>query len=56
MRARAGRVWIVTVDSSYPPHLCCSAPSGVVGPDGRWACRTDPVGEQYFAHTIHLDA
>ncbi len=29
MRARAGHLWIVTVDSSFPPHLPCSAPSGV---------------------------
>ncbi len=55
MRARAGRVWIVTVDSCHPPHLPCSAPSGVIGPDGSWACRTKPQGERFFAHQITLD-
>ena len=54
MRARAGRIWIVTVDSCYPPDLPCSAPSGVVDPDGNWVCSTEPVGEQLFVHTIAL--
>jgi predicted amidohydrolase len=54
MRAEAGRLWIVTVDSCYPTHLRCSAPSGVIGPDGRWACRTEPKGVQHVAHTIDL--
>jgi predicted amidohydrolase len=52
MRARAGRVWIVTADSCTPTDLPCSAPSGVIAPDGSWACQTEPVGEQLFAYTI----
>ena len=52
MRAQAGRVWIVTVDSCEPPHLECSAPSGVVDPGGTWVCRAEPKGEQYYAYTI----
>jgi predicted amidohydrolase len=55
MRARAGHVWIVTVDSSTPTDLRCSAPSGVLSPDGDWACRAEPQGEQFFVHTIALD-
>ncbi len=54
MRARAGRVWVVTVDSCYPEEMPCSAPSGVVGPDGEWACRTEPQGERFFTYTIEL--
>jgi len=54
MRARAGRVWIVTVDNCHPTVWRCSAPSGVVDPDGDWACRCDPRGEQYFAYTIEI--
>jgi len=56
MRARAGGLWIVTVDSCFPPSLRCSAPSGVIGPDGHWVCRADPRGEQFFAYTIDPDA
>ena len=52
MRARAGRLWIVTVDNCHPTDLPCSAPSGVVAPDGSWACRTDPQGEQFYVHTV----
>jgi predicted amidohydrolase len=52
MRARAGHVWIVTVDSSHPTYLPCSAPSGVVDPQGRWACRAAPQGEQAFVFSI----
>jgi len=55
MRAQAGKVWIVTVDSSFPLELRCSAPSGVVDPDGNWACRAEPQGVRYFAHTIPLN-
>jgi predicted amidohydrolase len=55
MRARAGRLWVVTVDSCYPLNMKCSAPSGVVAPDGTWACQAEPWGEQYFVHEIELD-
>jgi len=54
MRARAGRLWVVTVDNCHPEDLPCSAPSGVVDPDGHWACQTAAQGEQFFAHTITL--
>jgi len=26
-----------------------------VGPDGIWAFRTEPRGEQLFAHTVELE-
>jgi len=55
MRARAGQVWIVTVDSCHPDKWPCSAPSGVVAPDGQWVCRAESRGEQLFVHTIDLE-
>ncbi len=55
MRAAAGRVWIVTVDSSYPLDLRCSAPSGVIDPRGNWVCQAEPVGERFFVYTIVLE-
>ncbi|NKB71908.1 MAG: hypothetical protein GKR89_32940 [Candidatus Latescibacteria bacterium] len=55
MRARAGGLWIVTVDNCHPPTMPCSSPSGVVDPQGQWACRTEPEGEHYFVYTIELD-
>lgn len=54
MRARAGKVWIVTVDSSYPAKWRCSAPSGVVNPRGKWVCAAPPRGQRFFAYTIAL--
>ena len=54
MRAAAGRVWIVTVDSSTPVGLPCAAPSGVVDPQGEWVTCAAPKGEQFFVHTIQL--
>jgi predicted amidohydrolase len=54
MRARAGGLWVVTVDNCHPPDLPCSAPSGVIDPNGDWACRVDPRHEHFFAHTIAL--
>jgi len=52
MRARAAGAWIVTVDSAYPEHLPCSAPSGVVDPQGNWVCRAEPQGEDLFVYDI----
>ncbi len=52
VRARSGKLWVVTVDNSAPTHLPCSAPSGVLNPSGEWVVKADPVGEQYFAYTI----
>jgi len=54
MRARSGRVWVVTVDSCYPPGIPCSAPSGVVAPNGDWVCQAPPQGNAFFVHTIEL--
>jgi predicted amidohydrolase len=54
MRARAGHVWVVTVDNCHPQEIPCSAPSGVIDPHGEWACTTPPQGEQFFAYTIDL--
>ncbi len=60
MRARAGHIWIVTVDSAgadvprHSPGIPCSAPSGVVAPDGSWVCKTEPIGEQFFVYTVEF--
>ena len=54
MRARAGHLWIATVDSSHPTHLPCSAPSGIVDPEGNWAARTADRGEQLLCHDVEL--
>jgi predicted amidohydrolase len=54
MRAIAGRLWIVTVDSSAPVDLRCSTPCGVVNPEGEWVVQTRPVGADMFAHTIEI--
>jgi len=54
MRALAGKLWLVTVDNSSPVSLNCSAPSGVINPNGQWDCKAQPKGTQYFVHTIKL--
>ena len=54
MRAQAGGVWVVTVDNCNPTHLCCSAPSGVIDPQGDRVYRTEVRGEQFFAYSIEL--
>ena len=55
MRARAGAVWIVTVDNATPEAMPCSAPSGVIDRSGEFVCSTEPKGEQLFVHVITLD-
>jgi len=54
MRANAGKIWIVTVDNCYPTDLQCSAPSGIINPQGNWVCQTDSKGEQFFSYTIDI--
>jgi predicted amidohydrolase len=56
MRAKAGRVWIVTVDNCHPTDIPCSAPGGVINPEGQWVAKTIPVGEHLLVHRINLDA
>lgn len=55
VRARADNLWIVTAGAADPQgKLANQCGSGVVGPDGNWAVRVDPVGERFFAYTIEL--
>ena len=54
MRAAAGRVWIVSADNSFPHTAPCSAPSGVLKPDGQWAKQSPRKGEHVTVHTIEL--
>ncbi len=54
MRARASKIWIATVDSSEPVDIRCSAPSGVINPDGSWQCRTKDTGIDRFVYTIEV--
>lgn len=54
MRARAGRVWLVTVDNCHPPELPCSAPCGVIDANGNWVTRTEPRGSRFFAYSIGI--
>lgn len=54
MRARASNIWIVTVDSCEPVDVRCSAPSGVIDPDGTWQCQTQDTGIDRFVYTIDL--
>jgi predicted amidohydrolase len=55
MRARAGGVWIVTVDNASPEELPCSAPSGVINPSGDFVCRAESKGSPFFVQTITVD-
>lgn len=54
MRAQAAGVWIVTVDNAYPSDLPCSAPGGVIGPDGNWLCRAASQGEQFVCAELDI--
>ena len=55
MRAKAGRIWIATADNCHPTNIPCSAPTGVVGPDGNWAVKAPSQGENIVVFTIELD-
>lgn len=55
LRARAGKLFIVTVDNCAPLHVPCSSPGGVVGPDGAWLLRAPRQGEHVFFCELNLD-
>ena len=55
IRAKTGKVWIVTADSCHPTDIPCSAPSGVLQPDGQWAVQAPNQGEQIVVYTIKLE-
>ena len=55
IRARTGKLWIVTSDNCHPTNIPCSAPSGVLRPDGHWAVQAPNQGEQFVVYTIDLD-
>ena len=55
MRASAGKVWIVSADNCAPTTIPCSAPSGVIQPDGNWAAQAKNIGEQVVVYTIKLN-
>ncbi len=54
MRARASKLWIVTVDNCEPVDLRCSAPSGVIDPHGNWRVRAAHQGIDRFLYNIRL--
>lgn len=54
MRARAGSLWIATVDNSYPESITGVSPGGLLGPDGNWIAKIPNHGEHYFVHTVDL--
>jgi len=54
MRAKAGRIWIVSVDNCFPEDIPCSSPGGIIDPDGKWVVRLPPKGQQLFAYTIDI--
>ena len=54
IRAQTGKLWIVTVDNCHPTNIPCSAPSGVLQPNGNWAVKTPGQGEQMVVYTIVL--
>jgi predicted amidohydrolase len=52
LRARAGKLFIVTVDNCAPTNVSCSSPGGVVGPDGTWLVRAPRQGEHVFVFGV----
>lgn len=54
MRAAAGKVWVVSADNCAPIDTPCSAPSGVLRPNGEWAAKAPRKGEHVTVHTIRL--
>jgi len=54
IRAQTGKLWIVTADNCRPTDVNCSAPSGVLRPNGNWAATAPRKGEHVLVHTIEM--
>lgn len=54
IRANAGHLWIATVNCCYADGPCSCA-SGVVTPEGEWACATPLTGERFYAFDCSID-
>ncbi|MEI6578566.1 MAG: carbon-nitrogen hydrolase family protein [Eubacteriales bacterium] len=52
LRAMGSRIWIVTVDSTFPDTIPNSCSGGVVNPLGVWAVQMPKQGENQFACEI----
>jgi predicted amidohydrolase len=55
LRAKAGKLWFVTVDNCYPLDVPGQSPSGVINPEGNWEVQVPTIGEHYYAYTIDVD-
>ncbi len=53
-RAAAGRVWIVTVDNSFPETVPNTCTGGIIGPDGKWRLQLPKQGQQFFTADIEI--
>ncbi len=52
LRARTGRVWIVSVNASPADNAISNSRSGIIDPEGNWVVETDNEGEEFFVYTI----
>ena len=52
LRAKVGKLWIVTADNCHPTNIPCSAPSGVLDPNGKWVAQAPNQGEHVVTYTI----
>ncbi|MEO2048214.1 MAG: carbon-nitrogen hydrolase family protein [Pirellulales bacterium] len=55
LRARAGKLWLVTADNCAPTTIPCSAPSGVLNTEGNWVAQAARQGEEVVVYTIELE-
>ena len=55
IRASSGKVWVVSADNCHPMDIPCSAPTGVLQPNGQWAVKAPKKGEHIVVHTIELE-
>jgi len=54
LRAREAKCPIITVNAAIA-DVALNAPSGVIGPDGRWITRCPPIGESTFHYEVDID-
>jgi len=54
MRAAAGKLWIVSVDSAFPEDFPVSSPGGIISPTGKWVERVPDTGERYFCLDVAM--
>ncbi|NQZ71076.1 MAG: carbon-nitrogen hydrolase family protein [Lentisphaeria bacterium] len=54
LRAKSGKLWVLTADNANPVTLPCSAPTALIDPSGNIVCQAEKSGEHLIVDTVNF--